>query len=79
MRLVSLQSKDVVNVSDGCKIGYICDIEIDWCTKMIDAIVVEKFNFFRFFSFFKDPPCIVIPVECIVSFGGDVILVNIEV
>ena len=31
MRLVSLQSKDVINVYDGRKIGYIADIEVDWC------------------------------------------------
>ena len=33
MRFVKLQSKDVVNVVDGCKVGFISDIEIDWCTR----------------------------------------------
>ena len=28
--------------------------------------------------FFKEAPCIVIPIECVVSIGGDVILVSIE-
>ena len=37
-----------------------------------------KMNIFRFFCFFKEPPCLIIPVECVLSFGGDVILVNIE-
>ena len=72
MRFVKLQSKDVINVVDGCKIGFISDIEIDWCGKCIQAIVVEKY------SFFKEAPCIVIPIECVVSIGGDVILVSIE-
>ena len=36
MRFVKLQSKDVINVVvDGCKIGFISDIEIDWCGKCI--------------------------------------------
>ena len=50
MRFVSLQSKDVINVYDGKKIGYIADIELDWCQKCIRALIVEKMNFFHFFS-----------------------------
>ena len=69
MRLVSLQSKDVINVYDGRKIGYIADIQ---------ALIVEKINFFHFLCFFKEPPVIVIPIQCVVSLKGDVILVNIE-
>ena len=34
MRFVSLQSKDVINVYDGKKIGYIADIELD-CVKNV--------------------------------------------
>ena len=49
MRFVSLQSKDVINVYDGKKIGYIADIELDWCQKCIRALIVEKMNFFHFF------------------------------
>ena len=56
MRFVSLQSKDVINVYDGKKIGYIADIELDWCQKCIRALIVEKMNFFHFFCFFKEPP-----------------------
>ena len=70
MRFVKLQSKDVINVVDGCKIG--------WCGKCIQAIVVEKYSFFKLLCFFKEAPCIVIPIECVVSIGGDVILVSIE-
>ena len=61
MRFVSLQSKDVINVYDGKKIGYIADIELDWCQKCIRALIVEKMNFFHFFCFFKEPPVLVIP------------------
>ena len=57
MRFVKLQSKDVINVVDGCKIGFISDIEIDWCGKCIQAIVVEKYSFFKLLCFFKEAPC----------------------
>ena len=63
MRFVSLQSKDVINVYDGKKIGYIADIELDWCQKCIRALIVEKMNFFHFFCFFKEPPVLVIPID----------------
>ena len=78
MRLVSLQSKDVINVYDGRKIGYIADIEVDWCQRCIQALIVEKINFFHFLCFFKEQPVIVIPIQCVISLKGDVILVNIE-
>ena len=29
-------------------------------------------------DFFKEPPVLVIPIECVISLKGDVILVNIE-
>lgn len=54
MRLVSLQSKDVINVYDGRKIGYIADIEVDWCQRCIQALIVEKTISFTFFVFLKN-------------------------
>lgn len=52
MRLVSLQSKDVINVYDGRKIGYIADIEVDWCQRCIQALIVEKNQFLSLSLFF---------------------------
>lgn len=52
MRFVKMQTKEVVNVCDGKKIGYVSDIEICWSSKCIEAIIVEKMNIFRFFLFF---------------------------
>lgn len=73
-----MQSKDVVNIVDGCKIGFISDIELDWSARCIQAIIVEKYSFFRMLCFFKEAPCIIIPIECVVSIGGDVILVSLS-
>lgn len=77
MRFVSLQSKDVVNVCDGSRIGYVSDIEIDDVCHTIEAIIVEESNFFHIFCFFKEVPTICIPCRDIVCIGEDVILVNI--
>lgn len=77
MRFASLQCKDVINVIDGCKIGYVNDVEIDLCTYQMVALVVERINVFRLFCFFRDADCLVIPFEQVVSIGEDVILVNV--
>lgn len=79
MRFVSLQSKDVVNVCDGCRIGYVSDIEVDRTCNHIEAIIVERSSILNIFCFFKEIPCICIPCHDIVCIGEDVILVNIPV
>lgn len=78
MRLISLQRKDVVDVKSGSKIGFVSDFELDPICHCLSALIVEKSNCFSFVCLFKGPPCLVIPVEQIVSIGEDVILVNIE-
>lgn len=78
MRLISMQRKDVVNIKTGKKIGYVSDVEVDPVCRCVQAIIVEKFSYFKLIFIFKGPPCIVIPVEQIISIGEDVILVDIE-
>lgn len=77
MRLIELQSKDVINVENGSNIGFVCDIEIEPHTAKICAIIVEKKSLMNYFRFIKEPNEIIIPIENIVSIGEDVILVNI--
>lgn len=77
MRLLELQCKDVINVENGCRIGYVCDIDIDPQLAKICAIIVERRSVINYLKFLKEPNVIVIPIENIVSIGKDVILVNI--
>ena len=77
MRLIELQCKDVINIETGCKIGFVCDIEIDPECARICAIIVEKKGIFNYLRFFKEPCFIEIPINNIISIGKDVILVNI--
>lgn len=77
MRFVSLQCKDVINIVDGCRVGFVSDVEIDQCTCRVVSIIVERINMFRLFCFFKEAQCIEIPIEQVVNIGEDVILVNI--
>ncbi len=69
-----LQSKDVINVVDGTKMGRIANMEIDITTGKIAAIIVQSNT--RLVNFFTGGNNIVIPWNQIVKIGGDVIIVN---
>ena len=72
----SLREREVVNVCDGRRLGYICDMEIDLLTGKITAIVVPGNN--RCFSVsFGTSHDIRIPWEKIERIGNDIILVSI--
>jgi YlmC/YmxH family sporulation protein len=73
MRLADLQVKDVINTSDGRKLGRIIDAEID-NKGVILYFAVEPKRFFRFFS--KEGE-VNITINQIVKIGEDVILVSI--
>ncbi|MCD8029027.1 MAG: YlmC/YmxH family sporulation protein [Erysipelotrichaceae bacterium] len=76
MRFIKMQSKDVVDVSTGSKIGYVSDLEIDERCRCIEAIIVERYSLIKLICFFKGPPVLIIPIENIITIGDDVILVR---
>ena len=72
-----LRQKEVVNIIDGARLGYICDLVLDICTGKICAIVVPGAS--RFSFFFKGERDQVIPWKNIRKIGEDVILVEIDI
>lgn len=76
MRLSELQTKDVINVFDGKKVGNIIDAKIDGNDGKMMKLIVEPNRVFRRFFSSKDELEII--WEQIVKIGDDVILVNIE-
>lgn len=70
-----LKQKEVVDASDGKKLGYICDIGIDIGTGRIDRIILPKNC--KWYNPFNDKNKIAIPWSDIQKIGDDVILVNI--
>jgi len=74
MFLQDLQSKDVVNVVDGSKLGKITDIEIDNNTGEILSLIVT--NNSKWMSFFTGNNQSIIKWDQIVKIGGEVIIVN---
>ena len=71
----TLRNKEVVNLCDGKKLGYIHDAVINICSGCICAITV-LFDL-RVFGFGKCEE-LVIPWEKISCFGKDTILVNLD-
>lgn len=69
-------TKDVVNLSDGKKLGCITDVEFDVAAGRLTAIVVPGGNN-RFLGFLSRGDDIVIPWERIQKIGKDVILVDL--
>lgn len=77
MRLNKLQCKDVVNVCNGCKLGYVSDIELNETCLCVEALIVTTTGITDFLKFFHSPEEICIPMCQVVNIGEDVILVNI--
>ncbi len=73
MRVAEMQTKDVISLADGKKIGRIVDIEIT-NEGVIEYFVVEMPRFFRFFRSGNE---INITINQIKKIGEDVILVEI--
>ena len=73
MRLSDLQDKDIVNISDGKKIGSIIDVNIDEEGSM-KSLVVEESKF----TLFNNKNEMVVLWKQIEKIGEDVILVKID-
>lgn len=76
MKISDFQSKDVINIVDGKKLGQISDLELDLRQGRIESIVVP--NQSRFFGMFGGGTDVIIPWRNIVKIGMDVVLVKLE-
>ncbi|OXS78478.1 YlmC/YmxH family sporulation protein [Domibacillus enclensis] len=74
MRISDFQLKDIVNVTNGKKLGRIADIELNNATGAISALVIEQTG--KKFGLFGKEEEVIIPWIKIVKIGGDVILVR---
>jgi YlmC/YmxH family sporulation protein len=69
-------SIEVINICDARRLGCVLDVDIDYCTGAVNAIVVPGCGR-NFFSCFKPGTDIVIPWENIKKIGEEIILVEI--
>lgn len=70
----SLKDKEVISVTDGRRLGYITDIEIDTCSGRVISIILPPPG--KYFTIFSSKDNCRIPWECIERIGSDIILVK---
>ena len=74
-RVFDLRRKEVINIRDGARLGYVCDVEIDELEGSVDAIVVPGPA--RFFGLFGRDEDYIISWDEIEKIGEDIILVSV--
>ena len=73
-RISDMHEKEVINISDGKRLGYVDDLEIDTCTAQITALIISGCN--HLFGLFGKGTDIVIQWKDIEVVGEETILVN---
>ncbi len=72
-----LQEKEVINICDGKRLGYVCDLELDLATGKICGLIVpeegSRWNLFCRNGYYY------VPWRCIKRIGDDIILVDVDV
>ena len=68
------KQKEVINLIDGKRLGFIYDVEINLKTGNVESIIIPSPG--RFWNFFKSEDDYIIPWADIETVGDDVILVK---
>ena len=74
MRVTDLSCKEVVCISDGARLGYVSDVEVEIPDGQVKAIVVP--GKCRLFGFWGQTEDYLIPWNAIRRVGDDIILVD---
>jgi len=76
MRASDFRQKEVINIADGNRLGFVYDVEIDMEKGVIDAIIVPGPG--KFLGVFGRDSEYIIPWENIKKVGDDIILVELN-
>ncbi|NLO89287.1 MAG: YlmC/YmxH family sporulation protein [Clostridia bacterium] len=76
IRVSELKTRDVINIDDGRRLGFIRDIDLDVVEGKVKAIILPGTP--RIFGFFGRRDDLIISWEKIIKIGVDVILVDLE-
>ena len=76
LRISDLRAREVINVIDGRRLGYIGDLDIDLESGRVRAIVVPGQG--KLLGLFGRDNDVYVPWDKIVKIGEDVILVDIQ-
>ena len=73
-RIRDFRCKEVINVCDGCRLGYVGDVECRLPDGQLTALIIP--GPYRFFGLFGRGEEYCIPWECIKQIGDDIILID---
>ena len=73
-RIRDMRNKEVINICDGCRPGFVADMEIRLPDGQVCAVIV--YGPCRFWGLFGRGEEYYIPWECIQRIGDDIILVD---
>lgn len=74
--ITDMREKEVINLKDGCRLGCVCDVEIDTCSGKVTAIII--FGRGKLFGLMGRCDDIKICWENIKIIGDDTILVDFD-
>jgi YlmC/YmxH family sporulation protein len=75
-RTSDFREKEVINIKDGRRLGFVCDVEINLESGKIEAIVIPGDR--RWFGLVGKDDEYVIPWDRIKKIGEDIILVELD-
>ena len=73
-RFQDFRRKEVININDGVRLGFVADVDIKVPEGQVAAIIV--YGPARFFGLFGRGEEYYIPWDCIQRIGGDIILID---
>lgn len=76
LRACDLKQREVVNVVNAERLGFIYDVDVDFATGKINSIIVP--NKSGVLGMFGKKDDYVIPWDCIVAIGPELVLVRLE-
>ena len=71
------RQKEVINIYDGKRLGYVCDVDIDMVKGVLNAIIVPGNG--KVLGLFGKDDDYVIPWNKIKTIGDDIILVDYSI
>ncbi len=71
------RQKEVINIYDGKRLGYVCDVDIDMVKGVLNAIIVPGNG--KVLGLFGKDDDYVIPWDKIKTIGDDIILVDYSI
>ena len=75
-RLTDLRDKEIIDVENGSRFGFVGDVEIDWDEGKVGALIVP--GRLRLFGLLGREEDVVIPMDAVRRFGEDIILIDAE-